>query len=303
MATNENFMVPYQPAVKSQGFQTQQAPDITAQLRQNQQVAQQNFANIQNAFKEQQALDKLDALAPFSQNLSNVLVSYGQRRAEREKQEGVAQFFEDKAAHEQALAAHQQQIAPIQELDGETSAAAADAVRQGVPFSVADKLKEYSGWARYGYAEAAAISMGQGYKSWMLSQRQTNQGSITLYPGTPQAKTVKINDQTLKPDESAAVRAHLREQYLAGSGLANLSKGLQVKAFQPMEAADTEMTGLAEKNYAIRKSDERRDIAIRNFQLEGHSDFGNIGKLMTEFAATVDLNGKALGNPRAQKSE
>jgi len=300
MATNENFLVPYQSAVKSQGFQTQQAPDLTAQLRRNQAVAQQNFADIQNAFNQQAALNKLDALAPFSENLSKFLITGEERRIKKVLKENAAEFYEDKAAYEQALAAHKQQLVPLKELDKEFSAAALDAIRQGLPFSAADGIKKRSDWARYAYAETAAIAAGEGYESWMLNQRQTNKGTITLFPGTPQAKTISLNDQSLDTAESAAARAHLREQYIAGTGLANLSKGLQATAFKAMEAADLRMTALAEKNYAIRKSQEEREITMRNLITPGHSNYMDLSAALTNIASTFDKNNKALGGAGAQ---
>lgn len=292
--TQSFFQPQYQGAVQAQGFQQRQVPDISGLLRQQQQTEQQNYQNLAEAYNRMPKQEGLTALADFSDTLSKALVTFAQARNEKQKAEGISQFYEDQAAQQQALEEHERQLAPVREFDYASKAAASDAMDQGVPFEVADKLKQLSGWKKYGYAQAAAMAAGDGYKSWMLTQLQSNEGLVTLNAGTPEERTVKINSQELTVAESAAVRAELRTRYLQQSGLANLSAGLQAQAFKPMHQADSEMNGLARLNYSIRKSQEDEQILVRDF-----INNKDLGSLITGLTSLVDQNGKAYGNKGA----
>lgn len=293
--TQSFFQPQYRGAVRVQGFQPNQAPDVSGLLRQQQQTEQQNFQNLAQAYNRMPKDPGLTALAEFSNTLSNALTTFAKERNEKQKAEGIAEFYDDQAAQQQALEQHALQAAPVRELDYASKAAAAEAMEQGVPFEVAEKLKQLSGWKKYGYAQAAAMAAGEGYKSWMLSQLQSNEGLVTLNAGTPEERTVKINSQNLTVAESAAVRAELRTRYLTQSGLANLSAGLQAQAFEPMHRADAEMHGLSRLNYAIRKSGEDEQILVRDFIVNR-----DLGSLITGLTSLVDQNGKPYGNKGAQ---
>ena len=294
--TQSFFQPQYQGAVQAQGFQQQQVPDISGQLRQQLQTEQQNYSNLAEAFARMPKDKGLTALAEFSNTLSNALTTFAKARNEKQKAEGVAQFYEDQAAQQQALEQHAREAAPVKEFDTAIHAEAAEAISQGVPFEVADQLKKLSGWKKYGYAQAAALAAGNGYKSWMMNQLQSNTGTVVLNPGTITERTVAINSQQLTVAESAAVRAHLRNQYLQESGLADLSAGLQAQAFQPMQTADVELHGLARKNYAIRKSGEDRQAYFGEYDTTK-----DLGSLITKLSTLVDENGKPLGTRGAWK--
>lgn len=294
--TQSFFQPQYQGAVQAQGFQQQQVPDISGQLRQQLQTEQQNYSNLAEAFARMPKDKGLTALAEFSNTLSNALTTFAKARNEKQKAEGVAQFYEDQAAQQQALEQHAREAAPVKEFDNAVHAEAAEAISQGVPFEVADQLKKLSGWKKYGYAQAAALAAGNGYKSWMMNQLQSNTGTVVLNPGTITERTVAINSQQLTVAESAAVRAHLRNQYLQESGLADLSAGLQAQAFQLMQAADVELHGLARKNYAIRKSGEDRQAYFGEYDTTK-----DLGSLITKLSTLVDENGKPLGTRGAWK--
>lgn len=294
--TQTPFNVQYEAAARAQGFQQEQMPDVTGLLRQNLQTEQQNFQNLSQAWNRMPKAEGLTALAEFSETLTNTLVTAATKQNEKQKAEGIALFYEDQAAQQTALEQHQAQIAGVQAVDDAGKVAAADALSQGVPYEVADKLKNLSGWKKYGYAQAAALSAGDGYKNWMLDQLQTNTDKVVLNGGTPEERTVSANAQDLTVPESAAVRAYLRTRYLQQSGLANLSSGLQSQAFQKMHQVDAELHGLARKEYAIRKSGEDEQIYIRDY-----SQNGDFGKLVTSLTTLVDSNGKPYGKDGAWK--
>jgi len=294
--TQTPFNVQYQGSVRAQGFEQEQTPDVTSLLRQNQQTEQQNFQNLSQAWARMPKSEGLTALADFSQTLTNTLVTAAKEQNERQKAEGISLFYEDQAAQQKALAEHQTQVTGVQAVDQAATEVAADALKQGVPFEVADKLKSLSGWKKYGYAQATALSAGQGYKSWMLTQLQNNKEQIVLNAGTPEERIVNINSQDLNVAESAAVRAHLRTKYLQESGLANLSAGLQAQAFQPMHTTDAELHGLARKEYAIRKSGEDEQAYIRQYSIDK-----KFGTLITNLTSLVDSEGRPYGTAGAWK--
>jgi len=294
--TQSPFNVEYQSLARAQGFGQEQVPDLTGLLRQNQQTEQQNFSNLSQAWNRIPKEEGLVDLAQFSQTLTNTLVTAAKEQGEKQKAEGIALFYEDQQAQQLALIEHQTQAAGVKAVDQAATEVAADALKQGVPFEVADKLKSLSGWKKYGYAQATALAGGQGYKSWMLNQLQSNKNQVVLNAGTPNERSVTINSQDLDVNESAAVRAHLRTQYLRESGLANLSPGLQAQAFQPMHTADAELHGLARKEFAIRKSGEDEQSYIRQYAQDGQ-----LGSLITNLTTLVDSEGRPYGTAGAWK--
>lgn len=292
--TQSFFQSQYEGAARTQGFQATQVPDVTGQLRQNLQTEQQNYNNLVQVFAQVPQDKGLTELANFSETLSNLMTIAGKKYIEKQKAEGIALFYEDEAAQEVARAQQEEDKATLKGVDNEFNNAAATALKEGVPFEVADRLKGLSGWKKYSYAQAAALSAGNGYKSWMLNQLQTNSEKIILNQGTPEEREVSINDTNLTVAESAAVRAHLRTQYMQETGLMNLSTGLQAEAFKPMHEADTELHGLARKQYAIQKSQEDEQVLIRDFDSNGDA-----GALITGLQTLVDKNGKPYGTTGA----
>jgi muramidase (phage lysozyme) len=294
--TQSFFNAQYQGAARTQGFQPEQVPDISQQLRQNLNTEQQAFNNLANALAREPKQEPLTALAGFSETLANTLVTYAKKEGERQKAEGIALYYEDRAAQDAALTEQQTNVEQLKAVDTEFKSAAANALVQGAPFEVADRLKGLSGWKKYGYAQSVALAAGRGYKSWMMEQLQANKEKLVVNQGTPEEREISINDQNLNVSESAAVRAHLRTKYLQESGLANLSRGLQAEAFKPMHEADAELHGLARKNYAINKSREDEQSYLGTF-----NENGDFSQLITSLSTLVDENGKPYGREGAWK--
>lgn len=297
--TQSPFNVQYQGSSRAQGFALEEVPDVTPLLRQNLQTSQQNYQNLADAYASMPKDKGLVELSKFSETLTNTLTTLGKKEAEKRKAEGIALFYEDRAAQQAVLQEHQKQVAGVKAVDDAAHAAAADALKSGAPYDVADKLKGLSGWKKYGYAQAAALSAGDGYKNYMLNKLQNGEDTVVINPGTPQEKTVKVNDQNLTVPESAAVHAHLRTKYLQETGLANLSPALQAQAFEKMHTTDAELNGLARKEYSIRKSGEDEQAYITEY--ENDKTPGRFSRLLTKFGTLVDANGKPLGTEGAWK--
>ena len=294
--TQSFFNAQYQGAVRTQGFQPEQAPDISQQLRQNLNTEQQAYNNLAQALNREPKKQPLTELAGFSETLANTLVNIGKKEFEKQRTEGIALYYEDRAAQDAALTEQQSNVAQLQAVDNEFKSAASNALLQGAPFEVADRIKGLSGWKKYGYAQATAMAAGRGYKNWMLNQLQANGEKIVVNAGTPEEREISVNDPNLNVTESAAVRAHLRTKYLQESGLANLSRGLQAEAFKPMHEADAELHGLARKTYAINKSREDEQAYIGAF-----SDNNDFAQLISSLTTLVDENGRPYGRDGAWK--
>ena len=271
----------YLPALKeNQDRQRRDEQVYFDQMRANDQT------KVRNAEKSG---DGLKALGKFSKTLSTVLAEDEERRNEEDLNEGIALAYEESMfgpgtpertaldVGEEALKADDAQI---------QLAAGSVLAMNPENYQAATRVKELSGWKKYGYATGLAQMAGNNYQTWMDNAMRTDETTQITVNGVTFTPA-----QATDPAQKQAAMGVLRRQYLKQAGVSELSKPLLAKyAFEPMYKADATMIGQARRDYAIAQSEV--DAGEADNALFATKD---LGSYLTSLSTTVDSNGKMRG--------
>ena len=209
----------FKPAYQGQGFEPLQIQDTTALLRQNNQARLQEakmFADqrMTDLKLEEQAVkyanllenEEVERLADFSNTLSETLVAGAKLRNERVENFYMMQAYTDMLSPEESATFDAQEKA----LEDGTTVVYDEAGKLeagGIPTEAIEKVRNLSGWAKYGYMRGLVEQGGANYGTYFTNASDTLQVTVG-------DRTFTLNDAA-NGAERAAAKAAIAEGYLS----------------------------------------------------------------------------------------
>jgi len=264
----------FKPAYQGQGFEPLQIPDTTALLRQNNQARLQEakmFADqrMTDLKHEEQAVkyanllenEEVERLADFSNTLSETLVAGAKLRNERVENFYMMQAYTDMLSPEESATFDAQEKA-LQ--DGTTVVydEAGKLESGGIPTEALEKVRNLSGWAKYGYMRGLVEQGGANYGTYFTNASDNLQVTVG-------DRTFTLNDAA-NGAERAAAKAAIAEGYLSqykgiAPGLLNKYLFPEMKKWEQQD--DLEFAERQRKAFEADKMAELKDnlySAVRN---------------------------------------
>ena len=184
--------------------------------------------NVANA---KRAGESLEALSKFSKTLTDFLVKEEEKQNEREMEEGMMLAYTEGA-----------DTTSIDEVEGQlldverkVNAAADEYEQNGGDLYTGQRIRNLSGWKQVGYQKAKAQLGAIEYPMFYASAKETAQIEVN-------GRVIGYSTVGLKPEERAALDAHVRSMFLrqfAGMNPAFLNKYLfpGMRSFEVKEAS------------------------------------------------------------------
>ncbi len=287
--------IAFQPAAQSQGFAPVQAPDVTGLLRQNNQARLQEakaFADArmsdlkleEQALKYQELLEneQVERLADFSSTLSETLVAGAKLRNEQVEQFYMMQAYTDGLSQEESATFDAQEKA-LQDGTNVVYDEAAKLEAGGLSVDVVDKVRNLSGWAKYGYMRGLAEQGGANYGTFFTNASTT----LKVNAGGREFTLAEANTGP----ERAAAKAAIAEAFL--SQYKGMSPGLLNKYLFP----------------AMKKWEQSDDLEFAerqrdNFEKEKKAQLNDdvysaaVARNGQQFLDTINLHASSLGGRR-----
>lgn len=264
----------YQPQQVSQGFNPQQAPDLTSLLRENNQIMERDieaqervddmaFDNEEQMMSLRHELEnkEFEQLLKFSKSGTELAINLRKGQIENEEAEASALFYENMSAVGSAELMHDEAMAELNGMRDSDNELANAAFQKGAPYDIVRRIRNLSEHGRAAYMEEMALNAGSMYRQFQDDQLASNQGTIML--GNTK---VQINQPEDIPQFSG-VLAHNRKEFIKQFGLSEMSAGLQAKAFKLMYEQDAKLSNEFQTNYNIDKGEEDRQTTIESVKL------------------------------------
>ena len=175
--------------------------------------------------------ESLEALSKFSKTLTDFLVKEEEKQNEREMEEGMMLAYTEGA-----------DTTSIDEVEGQlldverkVNAAADEYEQNGGDLYTGQRIRNLSGWKQVGYQKAKAQLGAIEYPMFYASAKETAQIEVN-------GRVIGYSTVGLKPEERAALDAHVRSMFLrqfAGMNPAFLNKYLfpGMRSFEVKEAS------------------------------------------------------------------
>lgn len=248
--------------------------------------------NIVNS--EERKSDRLvQSLSSFSSTLAETLIKRDQRKIEDEIKRGKALSIEhdlERLENEgidtipkEEKEQFQKDKEYLQESDSLAKHTAKHIIDNGGDFEDSQKIANLSGWALYAYTAQKAHTAGKNYQAWMEGEMLDDDKTQIELDGvefTP--KTAKTLNQ-----KRAAMKV-LRQRYAEVNELDGVNRTLLAEKggyYDQVGAANTEIVAKYKKQYAIEKSFQIKDGAIKTFK--ANKDY----KALFESLLTIDPEG------------
>ena len=246
----------------------------------------------QTANYEQQGRN-IRQLADFSETLSSFVNESAKYYSQFENEQAALLFAQDQTAQAAAIQEIEPQEKALQQVNHVHNEQAAQAIKEGAPIEVVERLKSLGGLRGYYYKRNAAKHFGSTFKEWASSQFLSNTDAIEV-DGVKKA----VNDPTWEPQHKAAIMQRLLGKYMAENGLTQISQGLLAKyALPEINKAQAELMSVFRKEHGIAQSAMKRDELMANFVTDK-----NLGDLLLGLSVTYDERGNPLGFPGAWKT-
>lgn len=246
----------------------------------------------QTANYEQQGRN-IRQLADFSETLSNFVNEGAKYYSQFEDEQAALLFAQDQTAQAAAIQEIEPQEEALQQVNYVHNEQAAQAIKEGAPIEVVERLKSLGGLRGYYYKRNAAKHFGSTFKEWASSQFLSNTENIEV-EGVVKA----VNDPTWEPQHKAAIMQRLLGKYMTENGLTQISQGLLAKyALPEINKAQAELMSVFRKEHGIAQSAMKRDELMANFVTDK-----NLGDLLLGLSVTYDERGNPLGFPGAWKT-
>jgi hypothetical protein len=246
----------------------------------------------QTANYEQQGRN-IRQLADFSETLSSFVNEGAKYYSQFEDEQAALLFAQDQTAQAAAIQEIEPQEEALQQVNYVHNEQAAQAIKEGAPIEVVERLKSLGGLRGYYYKRNAAKHFGSTFKEWASSQFLSNTDAVEV-DGVKKA----VNDTTWEPQHKAAIMQRLLGKYMTENGLTQISQGLLAKyALPEINKAQAELMSVFRKEHGIAQSAMKRDELMANFVTDK-----NLGDLLLGLSVTYDERGNALGFPGAWKT-
>ena len=281
--------IQYQPQQVNPGFSPVEQVDTTALIRQNQQREQADMATRlqqmkSNAAIEQENIKNQDItteLAQFSKTLQGFLLEKAEKQKEEDLNEGAMLAFEDGLKVDPEFDRQESQL----KKDGEAiDTRAGNYERDTGDVEGAERIRNLSGWKKYGYMKAKAEQAGAGFGAFMTSNAANAEFSVNGFTlstapdaATRQAVAAKMASQYMRPYQG------LNRSFMGKYLFPGMQKGM----------AST-VAGYAAEN-AKRIKANRIDSAKQQFLTAGDK-----GAAMQNLRSTLILEGKTEPQIRAE---
>nr|BAR32690.1 hypothetical protein [uncultured Mediterranean phage uvMED] len=229
----------------------------------SQQQERVNAQNVEDLERNSKALYERDlqaardtqkaaeGLANFSTSLSDILITRQKEENEKQKLEGMREYWLNGASEEEQ-AAFKESEGQLNDARAVSDKAAGDYEANGGDTFVAEGLRNLSGWKAYGFAKA------------MLQQAGNDYGTFQVQRGD-QLGINNISD----PRERAAVQQQIREEYLQQYAEINpvLLDNYLFPTMRKFEQADTvAFANRQAKQFAANRALERSQSMVGVFQ-------------------------------------
>ena len=210
----------YNPQALSGGFnpieQVDLAPAIQAEQERQmaperarlQEIAANDKVRIQND-AGQYGRD-LQALGEFSETLATQMVEYQEKENEKAQQRGIMQAFTDGVPLEKRQALDQGE-AELKTVGTALQKDAADAEANGASVFTGEKIRQLSGWEKYGYYKGKMQIGAQGFP--LFIQQNADGGENGKYRIRIGEKLITLNTAKT-PEEASAVLSKMVQGYL-----------------------------------------------------------------------------------------
>jgi len=246
----------------------------------------------QTANYEQQGRN-IRQLADFSETLSSFVNEGAKYYSQFEEEQAALLFAQDQTAQAAAIQEIEPQEEALQQVNYVHNEQAAQAIKEGAPIEVVERLKSLGGLRGYYYKRNAAKHFGSTFKEWASSQFLSNTDAVEV-DGVKKA----VNDPTWEPQHKAAIMQRLLGKYMTENGLTQISQGLLAKyALPEINKAQSELMSVFRKEHGIAQSAMKRDELMANFVTDKR-----FGDLLLGLSVTYDERGNALGFPGAWKT-
>ena len=203
----------YNPAQYATGFEPVDIVDLVPEIEKEQKRQDQAFdtrikslkANDQRAIENAKLPNGLEALAEFSETLTDSLVEIQDKKNKADMQRGMMQAMTDGVSLEEQ-AEFEAQEAVLKEGKVAADKAAEQVQEDTGDVFVADRVRGMSSWERYGYLKGQVMNAATNYPVY-LAEAKAN-ASIVI-----DGKTVTF-DNASTPEELAALQAQVTSEYL-----------------------------------------------------------------------------------------
>tara|TARA_R100001224_G_scaffold51313_1_gene29697 strand:+ start:91 stop:2721 length:2631 start_codon:yes stop_codon:yes gene_type:complete len=298
----------YQPQTRAQGFSMPSAPDLTSQLRQNQQAMLQEQ-------KSQAAANKLDMDRRGQILKANKLVedmgaanllalTEGGRKfleggveafGQYQEEEAASAFVRDLEAQADAREEYEAEQRQFSALDNEAEKLALEAQRNNAPQEVVSSYGQLWGRGRRQYEQLATQHFGnpEMYSQFVQDKLQS-EDTIKLPDGTE----IALNKPNKTNTEFAAVRSAIKDMYMEENGLnaiINRRPGLAASKLMPgILQAERKISAQYEKERADNESFATRSNELNTLVSNYSSDPLALSHYLN-IVSTTTRDGRNLG--------
>lgn len=298
----------YQPQTRAQGFSMPSAPDLTSQLRQNQQAMLQEQ-------KSQAAANKLDMDRRGQILKANKLVedmgaknllalTEGGRKfleggveafGQYQEEEAASAFVRDLEAQADAREEYEAEQRQFSALDNEAEKLALEAQRNNAPQEVVSSYGQLWGRGRRQYEQLATEHFGNPEMfSQFVQDKLQSEDTIKL----PDGNEIALNKPNKTNTEFAAVRSAIKDMYMEENGLnaiINRRPGLAASKLMPgILQAERKISAEYEKQRADDESFATRSNEL-NTLVSNHSSDPLALSHYLNIVSTTTRGGKNLG--------
>jgi soluble lytic murein transglycosylase-like protein len=243
-------------------------------------MRQSGVANIDARSKEIQELSR------FSETLGKTMMEAHGAYLKNEQEQADLLFAEDAYGQQKAIEELNTQEQQLKALDDAHENTAAEAIKQGAPVEIVERLKQLSGARGYYYRRNAAKYAGENFQTWLQDKFLNDTREYEV-----EGITRPINSTEWAPQHKAFIMKKLLGEYYKESGLDQVSRGLQAKyALPQIGEAQSKMMGVFRKEYGIQQSTVRRDDLDANFTV----DF-DLSSYLKGLSTTYDDRGAVIG--------
>jgi hypothetical protein len=292
---------------RTQGFKPIEIPDVTQQIRLNNEQYERTLARHEKAtaqirefsFKMQQDKDRQEAenrlgeLAKWSETLTRGLQT-GQQVFEENKKTEAKMALLDVAESAQELENLRLELFSLREdSDKIDEVKAKIAVKENVNMEAVARLNKLDNFQRFHIESQLAETIGKYAKPWLLQRLETD--TETEIP-LPDGRTIAPSEARTPEEKRAAMEVLLRT-FHRETGASQLPDDQYRLSIKPhINDARTAILVAARKEHELFLSSGEQEKASQAFL--SHRD---LGKWVANIAATKDKNGY-LGNARAWKA-
>jgi soluble lytic murein transglycosylase-like protein len=212
-------------------------------------------------FNDQQTQYNVQALAGFSQTLGKHLEEQKDAKNEAERAEAENLAYELDLTPER-MAKFNAMEEQLKATDSGIQTFADSVQAGGADYLAIQKIRNLSGWGKYGLAMGMAKKLGSEWGGWVENAMSSDRSTEITVDGR---KFFPADAQTA-PERAAALAA-LRAKYLKDTGLSSLSQELQNKyAWSQMRESDAQMLNNWRQEDVRKAQDASVDETLATFE-------------------------------------